>query len=166
VETLDNQAGAGGVEADLDVEAPGLLRYGYQLGEMRLLFDPSIGSQILDLMPVFPLPNSARWFTGLANVHGGLVPVFDLGATVGEPVTQFDDCKLLVLGERGHCAGILINSLPSKMLIDASQHAAPRSLPQPPIGPNVVSGYWHQGSMWMEVDYDALFRDLSESGSA
>ena len=154
-----------GAELEAGEEASGLLRYGFHLGDLRLLFDPSRDSQFLDLLPIYSLPNSARWFTGLANVQGSVVPVFDLGATVGEPVAQFDDCKLLVLGERGHCAGILVNSLPAKMLIDPEQRSAPRSIPAPPIGPNVVSGYWHQGSMWMEVDYETLFRDLSDGGS-
>ena len=116
--------------ADLRAYVPeptGLLRYGIEVAGHRLLVDPSRPCQVLDLQVVYPLPNSAHWFLGLSNVQGGVVPVFDLAQTLGAPATAGDAVKLLVIGARGRSAGILIQSLPTKLTLDAEERVPPAS---------------------------------------
>lgn len=150
---------------EVAAEPPGEARYGYDLGGVNLLFDPTHGAQLLDLPPICPLPNAARWFAGLANVQGSLVPVFDVGATIGEPVTQFDDCRLLVLGQGTRRAGILVNSMPAKVILDVNLGHEPRAVPPPPLGPAVVAEYRYHGKDWLDLDYTGLFSELSRSGA-
>ena len=72
-------------------------RQGFCIGSLRLMIPYAEGSELTDLPPVYRLPNVPRWFIGMANLHGMLVPVFDLARQFGIEHEQPKKPMLLVL---------------------------------------------------------------------
>ena len=92
-----------GVSAPLDLPAGVSLRYGYQVGEVGLLHDPTAEVQLTESPKLFGLPNTRVWCRGLANLRGNLIPVYDLAALVGGPAPRRRN-KLMVVGAGANAA--------------------------------------------------------------
>ena len=65
-----------GVSTDAANEAP--LRYGFTVGKVALLMRSDCMSEVVKPPPIYPIPNTPPWLSGILNLRGNLVPVFDL----------------------------------------------------------------------------------------
>ena len=78
------------------------------MGGLHLMIGYEDGSQLTELPQVFRMPNAPRWMLGMANLHGTLIPVFDLAAYLGIEREATDRRFLLVLGHGADAAGVVI----------------------------------------------------------
>lgn len=59
-----------------------------------------------------PLPNVQRWFTGVLNLRGNLVPVFDIAGACGMPLADVKRSTVLVLQPNQQPFGVLCVEMP------------------------------------------------------
>ena len=91
-------------------------RQGICVGELGLMINFNDSSELTDIPPIYHLPNTPRWLLGVVNLHGRLIPVFDLLRFLhldrsADKTTQW----LLILGHDADAAGILIDNLPYRL---------------------------------------------------
>jgi len=141
------------------------LREGFRIGELSLMIRYEKGSELTDLPPTYRLPNAPEWFAGIANLHGALVPVFDLARYLG--VDHLPDAKpmLLVLGHGLDAAGVVIDGLPTRLRFDAGDRADDAPVPLALEG-CVNQTYWAGERTWMDLQVDALLSKLNDELAA
>ncbi len=138
-----------------------LQRMGFRVGELGLLFPWDAGREVVMPPPVSRIPNTATWFEGLANVHGGLVPVVDTAAALGVTPQAGVPGYVLIFGRGEDTLGLLIDGLPRLLNVAGSHRLA--SLPELPAlleGGVVSAAYDHANRVWLDLDLDALSEAL------
>ena len=141
-----------------------LQRMGFRVGQLGLMFPWDAGREVVMPPPVSRIPNTAPWFMGLANVHGGLVSVVDAAAAFGVTRQTGVPEYLLIFGQGEDALGLLIDGLPRLLDVDVSQRLA--SLPELPAlleGGAVLAGYHRTDRVWLDLNLDALSDNLDRN---
>lgn len=146
---------AHGAQAHAAVE----LREGFRIGELRLMIRYRDGSELAELPPVYRLPGAPAWFAGMANLHGDLVPVFDLAALFGVAHGEGKP-MLLVLGHGEARAGVVIDGLPVRLRLVAEDRLADVALP-PRLAACAQGVWWSDGADWIDLEVEALLAQLA-----
>jgi chemotaxis signal transduction protein len=132
-------------------------RYGFRLGELRLLLRPHEKVETIKAVPACPMPNTPHWFAGMINLRGNLLPVFD--------IKQLLDMKspglpkwIIVFGRDNRAAGIYADTLPSGVIVDRPADVRPHlhDFLQDCVENTLMQG----DSMWIEVAFEKMFEDL------
>ncbi len=139
------------------------VRQAYRIGPLRLLAAFGVASELSEMLPCYRLPNTAPWFAGFANLHGSLVPVFDIAVFMGiahEPkATPF----LLVFGRGDGAVAVIVDGVPKRLRMTESDRVYLPALPMALDG-YVPQAYLHDGTVWLEFDsarfIDALAKQL------
>ena len=110
--------------------------------------------------PIYPLPSTDRWFRGLINLRGALVPVYELHALIGIEPDNKEKAMILVLDEGEYAAAMLIDGMP--VAFDA---AALRPMNQPSALPEPIASYLatvfdYDGEVWATFEHRAFFESL------
>lgn len=95
------------------VEAAGHWRgVGFRLGDLRLLVGFEHVVEIITLPPLTPVPGSAPWMLGVANVRGTLLPVVDLKQFMqGERTVLQESTRALVVRQSGGDVAVLMDEM-------------------------------------------------------
>ena len=135
-------------------------RLGFSIGDIGLLIAPNTFSELTDVLPICPIPNTANWLLGLINLRGNLLPVFEMNLLLGMEKTEKKK-TLLILGQGEAAAGIPIDDLPAHQLLAPEDKL--NSLPALPavIKPYIPSGYEKGGKIWFNFDHQAFFDSLA-----
>lgn len=136
------------------------VRYGFRIGDIGLLIGQDTSSELLERVPIYPLPKAPAWLLGLINLRGNLVPVFDMW-----PLLELehggdaqDQRRLLILGRSNDAVGLMISSLPQ---LAATRHVITRLPPLPSVlRPYVAKAYLQDEAVWLEFDYAGFFGAL------
>jgi twitching motility protein PilI len=135
------------------------LREGFRIGALSLMIRYEAGSELTDLPPSYSLPNAPDWFLGMANLHGSLVPVFDLARYVGVQSTLGVKPMLLVIGHGADAAGAVIDGLPERLRFDDEQRIDGSFVPLALQG--CIAGVCLIGEhAWLDLDPPALLARL------
>jgi twitching motility protein PilI len=137
-----------------------ILREGFRIGTLRLAIRYEDGNELTDMPPVVPLPRAPAWFRGMANLHGALVPVFDAAALFGAAHDEAARSMLLVLGHGDAKAGVVIDGLPVRLRLAASDRIDNPAAPAALAG-CVDDAYWSDGEDWMDLRVGALLDRLA-----
>lgn len=154
-------ATSGGSVAGPGADSGLLQREGFQVGHLGLMIRYQDGSELADLPTTYRLPNAPEWFTGVANLHGLLIPVFDLARYLGIERQGNAKRMLLVLSHGADAAGVIIDGLPLRLRVNPADQAEDAPIPVPLEG-CVSQTYWAGERAWMELQVDALLNRLSE----
>jgi chemotaxis signal transduction protein len=158
--TPSNAARLAGLPRADDVRA----RYGFGVGTLGLLVAPLTGLEVVTGRGVAPLPRCPAWFSGMMNLRGHPVPVFDLRTALEVPAApDAGSANVLVLEGGSRALGILIDGFP-RPLRSLSRTAVPASLPLR-LQPFVLAAWLDSDSLWIEFDHRALFLSLSGRSS-
>jgi len=155
----------GAERAEVD-SVESLHRYGFRIGGARLVHDLSLGVELIDMQKCYELPNSGESFSGLVNLRGNLVPVFDLKPLLGEDTGEPGKQMLLVIGTGDHAAALAIDGNPVRVTLDAGQRVGEVSEVPERVREHLRAAYAREGELWIEPDYEALFASLAERGGA
>lgn len=142
-----------------------LLREGFRIGELRLMIRYEDGSELTEMPQVYLLPRAPAWFLGMANLHGALVPVFDPAALFGVARDENAKPMFLVLGHGDEKAGLVIDGLPQRLRLAASDRIDAAAVP-PSLAGCVDHVYWSDGLDWMDLQVDDLLQALTEELAA
>ena len=141
------------------------LREGFHIGYLGLMIRYEKGSELIDLPQVFALPNAPGWFSGIANLHGTLIPVFDLARYLDVEHLPAAKPMLLVLGHGIEAAGVVIDGMPVRLRFDAADRAEGAPIPMALDG-CVTGTYWAGEQTWMDLHVDALLNRLIDELTA
>lgn len=138
--------------------------FGFRVGSLGFLVTSSTYCEVIEQPQVNPLPNVEAWFIGLINLRGDLVPVIDLQLLLGETPTDRKKRHLFVIGQGDKAMAFWIDGLPE---IQSSFSQPLKQLPPlPAILQRCVSGgYFHNGQLWFNVQFDELFKTLGRQSA-
>lgn len=91
------------------------IRFGVQVGQYHLLIAPQTFSEVVAHTVVYPMPHTPRWFLGLLNQRGNLVPVFDLHQLWHMAVPGQGLRTVLVLDQGSEAVGMGIDGMPQSV---------------------------------------------------
>ena len=64
--------------APVEENPDAIVRQGFRIGAMRFVVPFAVASELTEMPNVYPLPRMPANLLGLVNLHGRIVPVFDL----------------------------------------------------------------------------------------
>jgi twitching motility protein PilI len=131
------------------------LRQGFRVGDLALMVRYEDGSELTEMPRLFRMPNAPAWFVGVANLHGMLVPVFDLGAWAGVPRDREARPMLLVLSHGADAAGVVIDGLPQRLRFSPDHEADAATAPAR-LAPLVRGACLIDEVLWFDLDRAAL----------
>jgi hypothetical protein len=144
-----------GAEANTEARA----RYGYRVGELGLLIDADVGSEVLSMPQIASLPRTPPGFLGLINLRGNLVPLYELGDLLSVASRRSGASNLvLVFGQGEQAVGVMIESYPVAL---PALRALP-NLPQLPekLRKHVPACYVLGETVWLEFDHGSFFDEI------
>ena len=137
-------------------------RYGFRIGACRFVHDLSLAVELIELPRCYALPNSSEWFSGLVNLRGNLLPVFDLKSLLGTTSPTGHRNMLLVIGKGERIAGLVIDGTPDHITIDAGSRVDnPEHVPDV-LGEFLQGAYEYAGEVWYQLNYEGLFESLAQ----
>jgi chemotaxis signal transduction protein len=146
--------------ARVDKHVDGLqVRQGFRIGHLNLMIRYADGSELTEIPQVYRLPNAPHWVRGMVNLHGALIPVFDLASWFGSERAAALKPMLLVLGHGNDAAGVVIDGLPERMRWNSEQLADPGLVPEAltEVAPSAVL---IGEQLWFDLDCTALLQSL------
>jgi len=161
-ESIDASAGLSALE-DNEEYIP--QRYGFQVGGLGLLLPEGKLSEVVMDYVVHPIPNTQKWFIGMINMRGNLVPVLDIGMLLGSSVEDDHVCnrKLLLLDSAEKAVCILIDDLPVTISLEQPEEQA-QDLPNL-LAEYTGDAFGDHNQVWTEFDIDALFTEIGSMAS-
>jgi len=96
---------------------------------------------------------------GLVNLHGRIVPLFDLAALFETEHLAREKRMLLVIGHGNDAAGIVIDGLPRRMPFEPESRIEPSALPASAASA-LLASYLAGQDAWLEFDYAKLLDQL------
>ena len=136
-----------------------IVRQAFRIGRMRLLAQFAIASELTEMPSVFPLPRMPANLLGLVNLHGRIVPLFDLAALFETDHLPREKRMLLVIGHGKDAAGIVIDGLPRRMVFAPETQIVPPALPDSAASA-VLATYTAGKDAWFEFNYAQLLEQL------
>jgi len=135
------------------------LRYGFQIGNLNLIYDVKIACELLKDIIIYSVPNTPKWMLGLINLRGNLVPVFDLENYFGfEPLdNQYQ--LLLVLGKREKAVAFPVKAYPELLNDLVKEEFIPELIPKIE---NHILGSYKGKKFWLELDKEKFFSTLGK----
>ncbi|PKM10302.1 MAG: hypothetical protein CVV13_13560 [Gammaproteobacteria bacterium HGW-Gammaproteobacteria-3] len=136
--------------------------FAIRIGSQGFLVPADKHCEVLDKIAVNKLPNVHSWISGILNVRGNLVPVFDLHIVLEESLAHHGKRKLFAIG-RGHEAMALwIDGFPE--IKDRATLSPLHELPALPqtLQDFAVCGYRQDGQLWLDIIFNDLFLALGQ----
>ena len=152
-------AALAGVAVGAEPNPNEIVRQAFRIGQMRLLAPFDVSSELVEMPTVFPLPRMPANLLGLVNLHGRIVPLFDLAALFETEHMPREKRMLLVIGHGNDAAGIVIDGLPRRMAFLPEARILPPELPAAASGA-IRDCYSAGHDAWYEFDYAQLLDQL------
>jgi chemotaxis signal transduction protein len=161
---------ASGVSRSLAAAGEVQARQGFRIGGLNFMVRYEDGSELTDIPAIHQLPNAPAWLRGIVNLHGSLVPVFDLARFAGVDAHVESHAEsgsgtrpmLLVLSHGADAAGIVIDGLPQRLRWSSDAQADPDTAPAA-VAPHVRDAAFIDGELWFDLDCRSLLDALENS---
>lgn len=140
------------------------VRYGFRVGDIGLLVDPAVGSEVLAMPQVATLPNTPPGFLGLINLRGNLVPVYELRILLN--LSQRPSgvaAMVLVFGKDEQAVGISIDGYP-ETLSDLNPIPHLPTLPDV-LRKHVSAGFIKNEKVWLEFNHNTFFEAINDAAA-
>jgi len=136
-----------------------IVRQGFRIGHMRLAAPFATTSELVEMPNVYPLPRMPANLLGLVNLHGRIVPLFDLANLFETTHLPREKRMVLVLGHGNDAAGVVIDGLPRRLVFTPDDQIIPPALPAA-AATAVTTTYLQGKDAWFEFDYAQLLDHL------
>lgn len=155
LQTYDIQSGGSSKDASLALYA----RQGFRIGRLGLMIGYADGSELIDIPKLHHIPNAPAWFVGVTNLHGMVIPVFDLGIYLGAEHSKQKQQRLLVLGQGNDAAAVIIDGLPDRLHWHSGQQVEKQTAPQK-LQAHIRTACLIDGQLWFDLDSASLCQSL------
>ena len=134
--------------------------YGFKLQDIQLLLDADIRSEVINDVVITPLPLMPSFISGLCNVRGNLVPVYNMHEKLGLEITtqNSSSSKVLVLGDNENMAGIVVQEMVMSLEFDEQDIRRNVFSDHQQLNECITYSYQKNGSNWYGFDYKKLFK--------
>jgi len=134
--------------------------FGIRIGSLGFLISTATYCEVLDKIQISSLPNVHPWISGLLNLRGNLVPVFDLHRALEEQAADLKKRRLFVIDRGDKAAALWIDNLP-----EIKTGASLLALKKLPLLPEnlqrfVTKGYEQDGQIWLKLKFEDFFKLL------
>ena len=136
------------------------VRYGFSVADVGFLVGRRILCEVIPPPLVARIPHTPDWLSGVINLRGSLVPVFDLRPLLKLTSRSSSDAAVIVLDRGEHAAAVLVDGHPRALTSLGALSQLP-PLPEP-LADHVSSGFVAQGSTWLELDHRGFFGSLTQ----
>jgi twitching motility protein PilI len=136
-----------------------IVRQAFRIGQMRLLAPFDKASELVEMPNVYPLPRMPANLLGLVNLHGRIVPLFDLATLFETQHLPREKRMVLVIGHGSDAAGIVIDGLPRRMAFLPDSQIVPPALPAAAASA-VLATFVAGKDAWFELDFAQLLDQL------
>lgn len=144
------------------------LRYGFRLGKIYFLINNFTTCEVVIKPTIYPIPNTPSWVQGLINLHGILIPVFNIKKRIGEKSDDDKKKDTLIIIDKGERAfATFIDALPDSINLDDGNFiriTVPDDVPEI-IKEYITEAYELKKEIWLELNYDALIKNLTKDYS-
>lgn len=141
--------------APVEENPDAVVRQGFRIGHMHLAVPFATASELVELPNVYPLPRMPANLLGLINLHGRIVPLFDLAELFATRHLPREKRMVLVFGHGENAAGIVIDGLPRRLVFSPDDQIIPPALPAAAAGA-VIATYLQGKDAWFEFNYAQL----------
>jgi twitching motility protein PilI len=138
------------------------VRQGLRIGALGLMVKYEDGSELTEMPSLYRLPNSPDWFRGIANLHGMLIPVFDLSRYLDIASDPAAKPMLLVLAHGVNAAGVVVDGLPRRLRWTDDSRADTGAAP-PQLAPHVRAAALIEGQLWFDLESAGLLDALEQA---
>ena len=133
-------------------------RYGVRLGSIGMLLPHDTVSEVLVDEVIYLIPNTAPWFSGIINLRGNLVPVFELRQLLDTEVEPGRNQMIAVVDKGEQALGFGIDDFP-----DSVNTGDP--LTQMPPLPGILqefakAAFLSNDTVWLDMDVRDLVGSL------
>jgi len=136
-------------------------RHGFLINDLGLLLPSNLTCEVADNLQVCKISNTPDWFTGMTNLRGNIIPIFDLGKLFGLSPSSNNrqaDVKSqrhLFLEIGTEWVGFISNVLPTPL--DLRNDEILTTFPRIPdeLAPFVLNCYKHE-RVWIDFDLKKL----------
>ena len=136
-----------------------VVRQAFRIGHMRLVAPFATASELTEMPNVYPLPRMHQNLLGLVNLHGRIVPLFDLANLFETTHAPREKRMVLVIGHGKDAAGIVIDGLPRRIVFMPEDQIIPPALPEA-AATAVIATYLSGKDAWYEFNYAQLLDQL------
>jgi len=143
----------------LEANPDEIVRQAFRIGAMRLLAPFAVASELVEMPGVYPLPRTPANLLGLVNLHGRIVPLFDLANVFETTHAAREKRMVLVIGHGNDAAGIVIDGLPRRLVFSPDDQIIAPALPAGAANA-VIATYLQGKDAWFEFNYAQLLDHL------
>jgi twitching motility protein PilI len=137
-------------------------KQGFRIGELRLMIGYEDASELAEMSSAHKLPNAPEWFCGIANLHGKLIPVFDLARYFGvDPGLGFKR-MLLVISRGNDATGVLIDGMPERLRCFEDEYSEASAQPER-LMPHLRGSTLIGEQLWLDLDTHSLIDAIEQS---
>ena len=130
----------------------------FRMGNTRLACNLEKVHEFLPVPSFTPVPGTAPWILGLANVHGDLLTVIDLACFLdGQHLKVTMKTRLLSASLRGRPVGLLVDEVFGQRHFVAKEGRESMLSTNSPLKRYVHKQYRSGKDVWQELDLDILF---------
>ena len=152
-------AALAGAQAPMEARPDDIVRQAFRIGQMRLVTPFVAASELVEMPTVYPLPRMPANLLGLVNLHGRIVPLFDLAALFETQHLPREKRMVLVIGHGNDAAGIVIDGLPRRLVFRPEQQIITPALPAAAAAAAIAT-YVQGADAWFEVNDASLLEQL------
>jgi len=134
-------------------------REGFRIGTLNLMVRYEDGNELAELPTVCRLPHAPAWFLGMTNLHGSLLPVFDMAGRWNTVHASDTTRMLLVLGHADERAGLVIDGLPIRLRFGPQDKLEQAATPAA-FADCAGATYRLNAADWIDVNCTALLERL------
>jgi twitching motility protein PilI len=149
-----------GAQAPAEARPDDIVRQAFRIGQMRLLAPFTTASELVEMPSVYPLPRMPANLLGLVNLHGRIVPLFDLAALFETTHLPREKRMVLVIGHGNDAAGIVIDGLPRRLVFRPEHQIVTPALPAA-VADAAIASYVQGPDAWFEFNYASLLEQLA-----
>ncbi len=133
--------------------------YGFKLQDLQLLLDVDVRSEVINDVVITPLPLMPSFISGLCNVRGNLVPIYNMYKKLGldVEVPESSNKKALILGENENMAGIEVQDMVMSLEFDEQDIQRDVFSDNQQLNECITYSYQQNGNNWYGFDYKKLF---------
>ena len=141
-------------------------RYGFRIQNLGMLIAPNALCEIKKNFVVYPVPMTKRWFQGLVNIRGNLIPVYDISVMLGTTDMPTQHENLLIIDKGLESVGILIDEIPQQC--NTNDWIELANVPDLPTGLSecIEGAYTQDDLIWLEFDHKKFFSAMMDSVAA
>lgn len=135
-------------------------KFVFSTGTINLILNELQPAEIIPYPRVCKIPNTPQWFTGIINLRGSLIPVFDIEQlVVGQ--NDFKRDWLIIIGNEESYASLSIHTLPTLMNLTNQISQDDVAIPDL-LRPYIREVYIEDEKIFIEPEYVSLLEGFSK----